>query len=132
MCSYFSKGVADNVGVWDFDEFFLPRGQFNNIPDMLNSVGFKKGIQENFHPDPRTKNFSEIQKNWKKGRGLADGNGHPYCYLLLDSEVTLVDVIMMDAPETVSTELKKKIAALSILSFYTLFSFYFLFQFTPL
>ena len=105
MCSYFSKGVADNVGVWDFDEFFLPRGQFNNIPDMLNSVGFKKGIQENFHADPRTKNFSEIQKNWKKGRGLADGNGHPYCYLLLDSEVTLVDVIMMDAPETVSTDL---------------------------
>ena len=24
-CSYYAKGSADYVGIWDFDEFFLPR-----------------------------------------------------------------------------------------------------------
>ena len=86
MCTYYAKGSAHYVGIWDFDEFFLPRGNNKNLPDVLQAMGDPKGITENFHP----KNMSilDIQSFWKKGRGLADGRGHPYCYLLLSSEVT--------------------------------------------
>ena len=88
MCSYYAKGSANYVGVWDYDEFFLPKGKYRNIPDILIAMGDPKGIVKNFHSlnaDP-----VEVEGTWKGGRGLADGNGHPYCYLLLDSEVTMI------------------------------------------
>ena len=38
MCMYYSKGVADYVGVWDFDEFFQPRGANKNLLDVVAAM----------------------------------------------------------------------------------------------
>ena len=86
-CSYYAKGSADYVGIWDFDEFFLPRGKYKNIPDVLNAMGDPKGVMPYYHSqgsDPE-----RMRLTWNGGRGLADGNAHPFCFLLLDSEVML-------------------------------------------
>ena len=99
MCMYYSKGVADYVGVWDFDEFFQPMGKNKNLLDVLRAMGDPKGIIQNFHPkdaDP-----DQIQLTWKGGRGVADGDGHPFCYLLLDTAVTQVSVPSKTAAQNV-------------------------------
>ena len=103
MCSYYSKGAADYVGVWDFDEFFQPMGKNKNLLDVLRAMGDPKGIIQNFHPkdaDP-----DQIQLTWKGGRGVADGDGHPFCYLLLDSAVTQVSVPSKTAAQNVRPHL---------------------------
>ena len=103
MCSYYSKGAADYVGVWDFDEFFQPMGKNKNLLDVLRAMGDPKGIIQNFHPkdaDP-----DQIQLTWKGGRGVADGDGHPFCYLLLDTAVTQVSVPSKTAAQNVRPHL---------------------------
>ena len=90
MCNYYAKGAADYVGVWDFDEFFQPMGKNKNLLDVLRAMGDPKGIIENFHS--KDADADQIQLTWKRGRGVADRDGHPFCYLLLDSAVTLVSV----------------------------------------
>jgi hypothetical protein len=88
MCSYFAKGVADYVGIWDFDEFFIPKGKYKTIMDVVRG-------QESPIPITSLHNAKDkviaIHNKWKSGRGLADGDGHPFCYLLLKSQVTLTD-----------------------------------------
>ena len=89
MCTYYAKGTSDYVGVWDFDEFFIPRGGYRTIPEVLNAMESPR------HPLPymyqkNTDSVKIYESGWKGGLGLADGDGHPFCYLLLNSEVTLV------------------------------------------
>ena len=38
MCTYYSKGVADYVGIWDFNEFFIPRGDHKNLLDVIKAT----------------------------------------------------------------------------------------------
>ena len=77
-CLYLSKGVADYLGVWDLNEFFVPRSPHNSVMDVVRSVS--------------TPNSSSLDLNavvghtaatWTGGRGWADGNAHPFCYLNL-------------------------------------------------
>jgi hypothetical protein len=87
MCTYLAKGNADYVGVWDFDEFFIPRGTNKNILDVLKKMDYSPNLP---YSHPAGISSMELYKQgWKGGRGLADGDGHPFCYLSLESEVTL-------------------------------------------
>eukprot|EP00607_Mallomonas_marina_P001756 CAMPEP_0182437780 /NCGR_PEP_ID=MMETSP1167-20130531/85278_1 /TAXON_ID=2988 /ORGANISM="Mallomonas Sp, Strain CCMP3275" /LENGTH=278 /DNA_ID=CAMNT_0024630819 /DNA_START=165 /DNA_END=1001 /DNA_ORIENTATION=- len=61
---YLAKGTADYVGVWDLDEFFIPRKPYNSMLEVLRVMEA---------PD----------------QGQADGDDHPYCYLSLSSRVVL-------------------------------------------
>lgn len=88
MCLYYSKGSADYVGVWDFDEFFQPRGQNKNLLDVIDAVEPAKDAVP-FQHEPN-KTSLEVYAGWKPARGMADKDGHPFCYLVLNSEVTLV------------------------------------------
>lgn len=63
-------------------------GTNKNILDVLKAVGDPQGTVQNFLPEHAVPNKVEVK--WKRGRGLADGDGHPYCYLILNSVVTLV------------------------------------------
>jgi hypothetical protein len=79
MCSYYSKGTADYVGVWDFDDFFIPRGPNQNVLDLL----------KNFE-------YSSTAVSLSSQGGLADSSSsdnqsRPFCYLLLASEDTYID-----------------------------------------
>ena len=47
---------------------------------------------------PTTDSVKMFESGWKGGPGLADGDGHPFCYLLLNSEVTLVAKTAMLQP----------------------------------
>ena len=85
MCLYLSKGVADYVGVWDLDEFFIPRLPYNNMIDVIRSMESPVPIS---YPDMNGV-FSSTSRTWKGGRGLADGDGHPFCYISLLSQVLL-------------------------------------------
>ena len=87
MCTYFSKGMADYVGVWDFDEFFQPRGTNKNLLDVIAAMEPLDGpIKSSFSPNDNLALFS--MEPFKPRRGLADGDYHPFCYLILKSEIT--------------------------------------------
>ena len=79
FCTYFSKGVADYVAIWDFDEFFIPRGKNKNLLDVIENAYQAEPL------DPEiSRKFAESNSDnslWTGGRGWADGNGHPFCFL---------------------------------------------------
>lgn len=84
FCTYFSKGVADYAGVWDFDEFLIPRGDNKNIQDIIKSVVAPAPI------DPKYvytfgNTTVDVEQVWTGGPGLADGEGHPFCSIVLNS-----------------------------------------------
>ena len=72
MCSYYSKGTADYVGVWDFEDFFIPRGANQNVLDVLKAA-----------------EYSNI--DLASSSNLSNNQSHPFCYLLLASEDTYID-----------------------------------------
>eukprot|EP01035_Chromulina_nebulosa_P017951 gene17951-23578_t len=86
MCTYFNKGVVNYVGVWDFDEHFIPIGSNKNIMDVINKADSPVPIPY-FHD--RSAVVNDVAKSWKPGQGLADNDGHPLCYMILNSYVTL-------------------------------------------
>jgi hypothetical protein len=86
MCTYFSKGVADYVAVWDFDEFFIPMGKHQNILDII-------GVHDVSPRSPVHRDGYASPDDWKGGRGLADYDGHPLCYLILNSLTTLQEKV---------------------------------------
>ena len=87
MCLYYSKGAADYIGVWDYDEFFQPRGNNKNLIDVVKAMESPSGPIAYFHPidaDP----LAMRRVGWKPQKGMADDSAHPFCYITLDSEVT--------------------------------------------
>ena len=95
MCTYYSKGTADYVAVWDFDEFFQPRGDNKNILDVLKSVDFPVSKENYLKSDKRVSlSLNEtktiMEEGWTPRLGMADGHPHPLCYLILNSEVTYI------------------------------------------
>ena len=89
-CTYYSKGVADYVGVWDFDEFFQPRGTNRDLLDVINAMEPEDGPVKYFYP-PDAIAATLTAKDYVPRRGMADKDGHPFCYLILKSEVTLFE-----------------------------------------
>ena len=88
MCTYFSKGMADYVGVWDFDEFFQPRGTNRNLLDVIAAMEPVHGPINSSFFSPNASLASYTMEPFKPSRGLADGDHHPFCYLILKSEIT--------------------------------------------
>ena len=74
--------MADYVGIWDFDEFFIPKGENKNLADLiLKAESSTKKLNSKLNGD-----FSDKLNNthlWPGGRGWADGNAHPFCFLKL-------------------------------------------------
>ena len=79
MCSYYSKGTTDYVGVWDFDDFFIPRGPNENVLDLLKNIEY-----------PST-DVSLSSQGGLADKSSFDNQSHPFCYLLLASEDTYID-----------------------------------------
>ena len=75
---YLAKGAAEYLGVWDINEFFVPRLPHSTVLDVINSVSTPNG--EVLSVDSVS---GATANSWKGGRGLADGNAHPFCYLNL-------------------------------------------------
>lgn len=81
FCTYYSKGVSDYVAIWDFDEFFIPRGKNKNLIDLVDSTHAPAPLDieiANTYAKANTNN-----ELWKggPGPGWANGNGHPYCFI---------------------------------------------------
>ena len=92
MCLYMSKGQADYVAIWDFDEFFIPKLPHNSIMDVIRHAEGNRPV-----PLPvKGENIEMVMQNWQKGPGLADGDGHPFCYLIVDSETINSDGDVID------------------------------------
>ena len=79
MCSYYSKGTADYVGVWDFEDFFIPRGSNQNILDVLKAA-------ERSNADVSLTSLDVV-----KDKSISRYKSHPFCYLLLATEDTYID-----------------------------------------
>jgi len=59
---------------------------YKNIPDVIAAMEDPSGrIPDYFHG--QRDSVKVYEGGWKGGRGLADRDGHPFCYLLLNSEV---------------------------------------------
>ena len=87
MCTYYSKGTADYVGVWDFDEFFQPRGANKNLLDVIAAMEPEDGpVRSHYPPDANLALYSI--EAFKPRRGMADKDHHPFCYLIIQSEIT--------------------------------------------
>ena len=86
-CLYYSKGAADYVGMWNFNEFFLPRGRNRNLPDVLQKLEFRdpNGLSRNHSISFKGPHDEEINLH----RGMADNGLHPFCSLTLHTETTL-------------------------------------------
>lgn len=86
MCLYYAKGVADYVGIWDIDEYFIPTPPHNSIMDVVLSLAAPK---TGLTPIPADADEFEVHNSWKGGPGWADGDGHPFCYLMMQSQAIL-------------------------------------------
>jgi hypothetical protein len=84
-CLYSTKGLADYLLVMDVDEFFIPNFQrgFRTILDVIRVVEAPEAIA----PPESAQVLEEVKDTWAGGRGLADGEAHPLCYLKLTSQV---------------------------------------------
>jgi hypothetical protein len=104
MYTYYSKGMADYVGIWDYDEFFQPRGENKNILDVINAMESPLGPVRKTVPSKLS--AVDVSKSGQRARrGMADSDGHPFCYLILESEVTKVDKVCK-SPDVVRTRLQ--------------------------
>ena len=81
FCTYFSKGVADHVAIWDFDEFFIPKGTNRNMLDVIDNAHALNPLDPAISSAYQTS--STAKADWKGGRGWADHAGHPLCNLQL-------------------------------------------------
>ena len=86
--------MADYVGVWDLDEYFIPRGENKNLIDFIQALDNYSPNQP--HDELRyaavhgSRELVEVfASGWRGGRGLADGDAHPLCYISLHSDVLL-------------------------------------------
>ena len=94
MYTYYSKGMADYVGIWDYDEFFQPRGANKDILDVITAMEAPTGpVRNTYSQESSALNVHKL--GWEPRRGMADNDGHPFCYLILDSEVTFLDKTCM-------------------------------------
>ena len=78
--TFYLKGVADHIGVWDTDEFFIPRGENQNLLDVIDN---------SYSPFPEHLNQSYATSHrrdphlWPGGKGWAIDDGHPFCGIRL-------------------------------------------------
>lgn len=104
-CTYFAKGMADYVAVWDLDEYFIPRGANRDLLDLVESLDTYRR-----HTRPWQQSYAAVHgqrsllerylAGWQGGRGMADGDAHPLCFIQLDSEVVLYpDEYNADLPD---------------------------------
>ena len=82
MCLYLTKGMVDYLAVWDIDEYFIPQLPHHSISDVIRAAEAPQPLE----PLPPSSNPFELVNTWRGGRGWADGDGHPFCYLRLLSE----------------------------------------------
>lgn len=82
MCLYLAKGVADYVAIWDVDEYFIPKPPHHTIMDVIRLAESPTPLQ----PFSPTADPFQVFPTWKGGRGWADLDGHPFCYLMMSSE----------------------------------------------
>ena len=87
LCTYFSKGMADYVALWDYDEFFIPKGNNKNVIDLVNSLDVPTNAPLKPTDDPSGVDLIDLKTKWKGGKGYADGDAHPLCYIQLQSKV---------------------------------------------
>ena len=79
MCTYYSKGVADHVAIWGFDDFFIPKGPNKNMLDVINNVYSS--------PSPVVDPKNGLRKAPRESvkmagsPGWADKHNHPLCYI---------------------------------------------------
>ena len=115
MCLYYSKGAADYVGVWDYDEFFQPRGSNTNIIDVVKAMESPSGPIAYFHPNDADP-VAMYEAGWKPQRGMADSQPHPFCYLQLHSEVTYARDKVMGDPKKVTNNFIAKLSIRDVIS----------------
>ena len=85
--SYLSKGVADYVAVWDFKDFFIPRGTHQNLTSLLRALESPVGFTS------ESESAVKFSKGITKRRRMPDIDHHPFCSLLFHTEVTYADHI---------------------------------------
>ena len=77
--NYYSKGMADFMGIWDSDEFFIPKGENKNLVDVIEKAYPERGGI--IDRDLALSYEHALNTEWKGGRGWADRHGHPPCFL---------------------------------------------------
>jgi hypothetical protein len=70
------------LAVWDIDEYFIPKLPHHSIMDVIRAAESPKPLV----PLPPSANPFDLVNTWVGGRGWADGDAHPFCYLRLQSE----------------------------------------------
>jgi len=83
MCLFLAKGLAEYVTVQDTDEFMLPLKEHKTILDVIRAIDSPEPLR----PFPADRLLENIHPTWKGGRGWADGDAHPFCYLTINSDV---------------------------------------------
>ena len=73
--------MADFMGIWDSDEFFIPKGENKNLIDVIEKAYLPPG--EEIDHEIVSSYTEDTNIDWQGGRGWADGSGHPPCFILL-------------------------------------------------
>lgn len=53
-------GVVDYVGIWDFDEFFIPLGKYNNMIDVIEDLDY---TSQSYSDDEKIRLLEESIRN---------------------------------------------------------------------
>ena len=69
------------MAIWDFDEFFIPKGTNKNMLDVIDNAYSVTPLDPTIS-SPIGLN-SSMMVDWEGGRGWADGARHPLCHLQL-------------------------------------------------
>ena len=77
MYLYLSKGTAKYMGIWDFDEFFIPKYPYKSILDIISlytdessEIGSSQIMDKN--------ELDILETKWETTSRMADCNPHPW------------------------------------------------------
>jgi hypothetical protein len=86
MCLYLTKGMVSYLAVWDIDEYFIPQLPHHTIMDVIRAAEAPKPLKP-FPSSVDPQSSGSIHSHRGDGRGWADGHDHPFCYLMLSSDI---------------------------------------------
>jgi len=72
LCTFLAKGTARYVGIWNNDEFFIPKGNYSSFKEVLQDAEY---------------NLPYINGESDLFWGVSDKFNHPFCNLLLESQI---------------------------------------------
>ena len=89
MFLYLSKGTSKYLGIWDYDEFFVPKLPYKSIVEIIKLYEGEPSPIESQIKDKGA--LDRLEKTWETSPTMADCSPHPWCYITFSSSAVVAD-----------------------------------------